>query len=142
MKKQSSFQRYLELRKSGKVQLIVNTGKVEKTYICRICGEIYKESNELTHELTHSQIPVVNNNQKYFLTTDYNFANEEMTRGEKVFLLLNYYKNKFVETHYLANLLPDNYTLFDYFNTKIKYKKAKNIFVKVLFLIVITLIIR
>lgn len=141
MKKQTSFQRYLELRTAGKVPLVINTGKVEPTYICRICGEVYKESNELTHELTHSQIPITANYQKYYLCTSYKTANNEIETGY-IPLLLNYFRNKFIEVHYNALFLPDNYRLYDYYNTPIKWSKTKNIFVKVLFLIAITLIIK
>lgn len=140
MKKQTSFQRYIELRTAGKVPLLINTGKVERTFICRICGEIYKESNEIAHENTHSKIPIIANDQKYYLCTSYKVANNEIETGY-IPMLLNYFRNKFIEVHYNALFLPDNYRLYDYYNTPIKWSKSKNLFVKVFFLILIGLII-
>ena len=132
-------QRY-EARKAL-IQPFLNKGaKHEKQYTCKICGMLYYESEETEHEANHTTEPPDKTN--YCLPISYREANGLINQGETfIGLLINHYRNKFVETWYNAMLLQNNTRLIDFNNTSVKWDAKKRKFYRCLWYVALLLTI-
>ncbi len=120
-----------EANKAKNKSFLIDNQKPEKVYKCRICGQHYQESQEDEHEAQHSTAPP--SGSKYYLTTSYREANSDIKNGAKFIpLMINYYKNKFIETWYNALQLNNWQKITDYNNTSIRWNAKEKKFVRVM----------